>query len=123
MKKLLIVEDDKNWADILGKFAADVGAEYRVAVSGGQAIEIIDNWQPDALILDMLLAGETAIALLNELRSYADLASLPIVVCTNIDVRMGDLRPLGVKAILNKTSMHPNEARAVFREVLNDGAE
>lgn len=123
MKKLLIVEDDKNWADILGKFAADVGAEYRVAVSGGQAIEIIDNWQPDAVILDMLLAGETAIALLNELRSYADLASLLIVVCTNIDVKMDDLRPLGVKAILNKTSMRPNEARAIFREVLNDGAE
>ena len=123
MKKLLIVEDDKNWADILGKFAADVGAEYRVAVSGGQAIEIIDDWQPDALILDMLLAGETAIALLNELRSYADLASLPIVVCTNIDVDLKDLRPLGVKAILNKTSMRPNEARAIFREVLNDGAE
>ena len=40
MKKLLIVEDDKNWTDILGKFAVDVGAEYRVAVSGGQAIEI-----------------------------------------------------------------------------------
>lgn len=123
MKKLLIVEDDKNWADILGKFATDVGAEYRVAVSGGQAIEIIDDWQPDALILDMLLAGETAIALLNELRSYADLASLPIVVCTNIDVDLKDLRPLGVKAILNKTSMRPNEARAIFREVLNDGAE
>lgn len=123
MKKLLIVEDDKNWADILGKFAADVGAEYRVVVSGGQAIEIIDNWQPDALILDMLLAGETAIALLNELRSYADLAGLPIVVCTNIDVKMDDLRPLGVKAILNKTSMRPNEARAIFREILNDGAE
>ena len=123
MKKLLIVEDDKNWADILGKFAMDVGTEYRVAVSGDQAIEIIDNWQPDALILDMLLAGETAIALLNELRSYADLASLPIVVCTNIDVKMGDLRPLGVKAILNRTSMRPNEVRAVFREVLNDGAE
>ena len=123
MKKLLIVEDDKNWADILGKFAADVGTEYRVAVSGGQAIEIIDDWQPDALILDMLLAGETAIALLNELRSYADLASLPIAVCTNIDVKMDDLRPLGVKAILNKTSMRPNEARAIFREVLNDGAE
>lgn len=123
MKKLLIAEDDKNWADILGKFAVDVGAEYRVAVSGGQAIEIIDNWQPDALILDMLLAGETAIALLNELRSYADLASLSIVVCTNIDVKMDDLRPLGVKAVLNKTSMRPNEARAIFREVLNDGAE
>ena len=123
MKKLLIVEDDKNWADILGKFAADVGAEYQVVVSGGQAIEIIDDWQPDALILDMLLAGETAIALLNELRSYADLASLPIAVCTNIDVKMDDLRPLGVKAILNKTSMRPNEARAIFREVLNDGAE
>ena len=48
MKKLLIVEDDKNWADILGKFAADVGSEHQVAVSGGQAIEIIEDWQPDA---------------------------------------------------------------------------
>ena len=45
------------------------------------------------------------------------------MVCTNIDVKMDDLRPLGVKAILNKTSMHPNEARAIFREALNDGAE
>lgn len=123
MKKLLIVEDDKNWADILGRFAGEIGAEYQVVASGVQAIEIIDDWQPDALILDMLLTGETAIALLNELRSYADLASLPIVVCTNIDVKMDDLRPLGVKAILNKTSMRPNEARAIFREVLNDGAE
>ena len=123
MKKLLIVEDDKNWADILGRFAGEIGAEYQVVASGVQAIEIIDDWQPDALILDMLLTGETAIALLNELRSYADLASLPIVVCTNIDVKMDDLRPLGVKAILNKTSMRPNEVRAIFREVLNDGAE
>ena len=122
MKKLLIVEDDKNWADILGKFAADVGRNIEWCF-WCQAIEIIDDWRPDAVILDMLLAGETAIALLNELRSYADLASLPIVVCTNIDVKMDDLRPLGVKAILNKTSMRPNEARAVFREVLNDGAE
>ena len=45
------------------------------------------------------------------------------MVCRNIVVKMDDLRPLGVKAILSKTSMCPNEARAVFREVLNDGAE
>jgi len=92
MKKLLIVEDDKNWADILGKFAADVGAEHRVVVSGGQAIEIIDDWRPDAVILDMLLAGETAIALLNELRSYADLASLPIVVSKSNCFEANELR-------------------------------
>ncbi|QWQ32546.1 hypothetical protein KOY48_01680 [Candidatus Minimicrobia naudis] len=40
-------------------------------------MEMIDNWQPDAIILDMYPATwrrETAMALLNELRSHADLA-------------------------------------------------
>lgn len=122
MKKLLIVEDDKNWADILCGYAAAVGAEARAVVSGGQAMEMIDNWQPDAIVLDMLLAGETAVALLNELRSHADLARLPIVVCSNVDVNLEDLRPFGVTALLDKASMQPDEVRAVFSEVL-DGAE
>ena len=122
MKKLLIVEDDKNWADILCRYAAAVGAEARVVVSGGQAMEMIDNWQPDAIVLDMLLAGETAVALLNELRSHADLAKLPIAVCSNADVQLADLRPFGVTALLNKASMLPDEVRVVFSEVL-DGTE
>lgn len=122
MKKLLIVEDDKNWADILCRYAAAVGAEARTVVSGGQAMEIIDDWRPDAIVLDMLLAGETAVALLNELRSHADLARLPIVVCSSADVNLEDLRPFGVTALLDKASMRPDEARAIFSEVL-DGAE
>lgn len=122
MKKLLIVEDDKNWADILCGYAEAVGAEARAVVSGGQAMEMIDNWQPDAIVLDMLLAGETAVALLNELRSHADLARLPIVVCSSADVNLEDLRPFGVRALLNKASMRPDEVRAVFSEVL-DGAK
>ena len=122
MKKLLIVEDDKNWADILCGYAAAVGAEARTVVSGGQAMDMIDNWQPDAIVLDMLLAGETAVALLNELRSHADLARLPIVVCSSADVNLEDLRPFGVRALLDKASMRPDEVRAIFSEVL-DGAE
>ena len=122
MKKLLIVEDDKNWADILCGYAAAVGADTRVVVSGGQAMEMIDNWRPDAIVLDMLLAGETAVALLNELRSHADLARLPIVVCSSADVNLEDLRPFGVTALLDKAAMRPDEARAVFSEAL-DGAE
>lgn len=122
MKKLLIVEDDKNWADILCRYAAAVGAEARTVVSGGQAMEMIDDWRPDAIVLDMLLAGETAVALLNELRSHADLARLPIVVCSSADVNLEDLRPFGVTELLDKASMRPDEARAVFSEVLN-GAE
>jgi len=119
MKKLLIVEDDKNWADILCGYAAAVGAEARAVVSGGQAMEMIDNWQPDAIVLDMLLAGETAMALLNELRSHADLARLPIVVCSSAGVNLEDLRPFGVTALLDKASMRPDEARAIFSEVLD----
>ncbi len=53
-------------------------------------MKLLIEWRPGALILGMLLAGEAAIALLNEQTSYADLASLPVVVLyRHIDVKMG----------------------------------
>lgn len=118
MKKVLIVEDDPIWADLLQRYI-DGLAKCKVVISGAQAIEAFDDWQPDALVLDMLLAGETGMALLNELKSYGDTAKLPVVVCSSVDINLGQLTPFGVKAVLNKNKMLPAEARATLKKVLS----
>ena len=118
MKRLLIVEDDPAWAAVMERYARDVDAASRVVLSGGQAMELIDEWRPDVLLLDMLLAGETGVALLNELRSHDDLATLPVVVCSSVELDQVQLAPFGVRAVLDKSHVTPTEVRAALRKVL-----
>ena len=58
MKKLLIIEDDPQWAAVLERYALEAGYTARIVVAAGQAIAMLDEWQPDGLVLDMLLVGE-----------------------------------------------------------------
>lgn len=122
MKKLLIIEDDPQWAAVLEQYALEAGYTARTVVAAGQAIAMLDEWQPDGLILDMLLAGETGMVLLNELQSHEDLARLPVVVCSNVALDLDQLRPFGVRAVLDKARMTPDEVRAAL-SVLGEEAE
>lgn len=122
-KRLLIVEDNPSWADVLERHASAVGAEVMIALSPGQALELIDEWHPHAVCLDMLLAGETGIALLQEMKSHDDLARLPVVVCSNVDLSAEGMVPFGVRWVLDKAAMTPAGVRAAFREALADESE
>lgn len=118
MKKVLIVEDDPVWAKLMQYYISETGAESQVVIAPGQALEMIDDWHPDALVLDMLLASETGMALLNELKSHEDLANLPIIVCSNVGITRDDMEPFGVRAVLDKSTMTPAQVRQALTEVL-----
>ena len=118
MKKVLIVEDDLAWAKILERYVGELNYKSKIVVSGGQAMEAIDSWRPDALLLDMLLAGETGVALLHELRSHEDLAKLPVIVCSSVEIGEEQLSSFGVAKVLDKSRATPDEIRSAIREVL-----
>jgi CheY-like chemotaxis protein len=118
--KILVVEDD-NW---LAEHFVRVleNAEYNVtSVSNAvSAIEKIDDIRPDVVILDVLLTGSTAFALLHELQSYGDTGSIPIILCTNLagELKLDDLKPYGVRKVLDKTTMIPDDLVDSVRSVL-----
>ena len=118
MKRLLIVEDNAMWSQLFGMYGQQLGAQTLTVMSGEQAIEAIDQWLPDALVLDLLLAGETGLALLNELQSHENLSRLPIVVCSNAGVDQRELAPFGIKNVLNKATIQPSQVRQALQEVL-----
>ena len=118
MKRVLIVEDDPVWAKLMQHYISEAGADSRVVIAPGQALEMIDQWKPDALVLDMLLASETGMALLNELKSHEDLAGLPIIVCSNVGITSDDMESFGVRAVLDKSTMTPAQVRQALTEVL-----
>ena len=55
MKKILIVEDEENISDILSYSLKKEGYETQIADNGKSAIEFIKSFQPNLIILDLML--------------------------------------------------------------------
>jgi DNA-binding response OmpR family regulator len=110
-KSILIVEDDKWLAEQYVRIFTTANYKALIALNALDAIQMVDDATPDAIILDVLLTGSTAFALLHELQSYEDTGSIPIILCTNLasELSMDDLKPYGVKRILDKTKMMPGD--------------
>ena len=97
-------------------------ANFKVVTAShpAQAINTIDDAKPAVILLDMLLAGSSALVLLHELQSHADLAKIPVIIASNGAEMMTieELRPYGVKRLIDKVSMHPDDIVAACRAVL-----
>lgn len=118
-KKVVVVEDDTWYGEHLLRILQGEGVTCALADHPAKAIDLIDEMQPDAIILDMLLTGSTGFVLLHELQSHSDLASIPVIVCTTIldSLQMKHLEPYGVKRALDKTTMHPEDIAVALRGV------
>ena len=116
---VLIVEDDEWLASQQKRVIETAGISVEVANHALSAIQLIDKRQPDAIILDVLLAGSTAFALLHELQSYGDTGDIPIILCTNLanDLSLDELSTYGVKIILDKAKMVPDDLVSSLRSV------
>lgn len=54
-KKVLIVEDDANIAELLHLYLEKEGFETQVASDGGKGVEVFKNFAPDLVLLDIML--------------------------------------------------------------------
>lgn len=117
MKRSLVVEDDPVWAGLLSTYCQKEGFEVMTARSPQEAMNSLDEGGIDVVVLDILLAVETGVALLNELRSFGDLSKIPVIVCTSSSVTQEDLSPFGVVAVLGKSIMDAQDLRVELRKL------
>lgn len=119
-ERVVVVEDDMWLAEHYLRVLRRAGYETYHAAHALGAIDVIDEVKPHAVLLDVLLTGTTALALLHELRSHADLADIPIVLATNLadQISIEDVAGYGVKRILDKATMHPDDVVAAIRTAL-----
>jgi len=119
-ERVVVVEDDTWLAEHYLRVLRRAGYETYHAAHALGAIDAIDDVKPQAVLLDVLLTGTTALALLHELRSHADLADIPVVLATNLadQISLEDVESYGVKRILDKATMHPDDIVAAVRTVI-----
>lgn len=117
---VVIVEDDEWLADSYRRTLETAGYKVWYAPHAIAAIDVIDEVKPDVIILDVLLPGTTALALLHELQSHVDLAGIPIVMITNLADQLSDedIEAYGIKRLLDKTTMQPDDIVAAVKGAL-----
>src|SRR5436309_2088546 len=53
--RVLVVDDDEGLRETLGEVLTDDGFEVRVAWNGRDALEKLDGWEADVVILDVMM--------------------------------------------------------------------
>jgi len=106
---ILLIESDRLLADNLTQNLKSAGHKINWIVDLQLAIEAIDEKLPEAVIIDLVLAGKSGIEFLYELRSYPEWQNVPVIIWSDLTgeetTRLYDsFRDLGVIAYHRKST-------------------
>jgi CheY-like chemotaxis protein len=87
---ILIIEDDKAFSDALGQIIRDQGLQYLVAPNGETGLRLARQHKPCGIILDVKLPDQSGFVIMEQLRSTAETASIPVHFFSSVeDVQRG----------------------------------
>jgi two-component system, OmpR family, response regulator ResD len=66
---VLVVDDEPTIGEIVSRYLTRAGYEARVATDGLSALETAAGWDPDLVVLDLMLPGVDGLEVLRRLRS------------------------------------------------------
>lgn len=81
----MVVDDDAVFSSVLRTALKEDGFEVATAPDTRAAFEVLREWSPQAVILDLNLADADGLALLVRLRAMGAVGQLPVVVLTATD--------------------------------------
>jgi DNA-binding response OmpR family regulator len=118
-KKILIVEDNEDAALALTVRVAGAGFEARSVQTAAEGLKAIDLFEPDLVLLDLLVPGGGGFSVLKALREAPHTRLVPVIVMTGFEDReyKARIRSLGVNAFLEK-ACDPERLMAMIRELV-----
>ncbi|OGX11006.1 MAG: hypothetical protein A2351_04115 [Omnitrophica bacterium RIFOXYB12_FULL_50_7] len=85
-KKILIVEDEKEAAELLEDFLRGEGfSAVEHAIDGIQAVRKAHKFMPDLILLDLNIPGGDGSTVLRRLKLAVSTAQIPIIVITGVE--------------------------------------
>ena len=76
-QKILIVDDDENIAELISLYLNKECYDTKIVYNEEDAISSFDSWQPDLILLDLMLPGMDGYQVCREIRNKS---SIPIIM-------------------------------------------
>ncbi|MDA3823949.1 MAG: response regulator [Bacteroidales bacterium] len=112
VKTILIVEDSEPAIIQIRDFLEESGYKIILARDGGEALEIISKTIPDAMILDLMMAGIDGFEVLKTLREAEPTAHIPVLILTAKHITKEELKFLkrnNVHQLIQKGDVNRSE--------------
>lgn len=116
-KKVLIVDDEVNIVISLEFLMQQAGYTVDIARTGNEALAKLASFQPDLVLLDVMLPGVNGFDICQRIRQTPEWAEMKIVMLTakGRDVEITKGMALGANAYITK----PFSTKALLAEVQN----
>lgn len=85
MAKLLIVDDEREIAEVMQVRLSNEGYETHVCFHGGEALDLIENGDFDLIIMDYFMPGLKGDMVCQSLREKEKTKNTPILIMTAFD--------------------------------------
>jgi two-component system alkaline phosphatase synthesis response regulator PhoP len=83
--RILIAEDTPQAAELLEAFLADTDYELRIAADGEQTLQQVASWQPDLILLDIMMPRISGFEVCKRLRASPATRDIAILMITALD--------------------------------------
>ena len=83
MKKVLLIDDEKDAVDSLSSWFEDKGYNIKTAYSGTEGIELVMNFDPDVVITDIKMPDMSGLEVLSAIKEYDEM--IQVIVITDFD--------------------------------------
>ncbi len=122
MKNILIIEDDQIVANVYRNKLAVDGYKVEVASDGETGLRILRTFQPQLVIIDLMLPGISGVDVIKEIRGEEDYAKVPIIVFSNTYLTnlIQDAWRAGANKCISKSSCTPKDVIDVVRQTIGD---
>lgn len=117
--KILVVDDLLENLRLLANLLLEQGYDVRKAPDGAMALSNVPRFQPDLILLDIMMPDMDGYTVCKQLKSNVDTRDIPVVFLSAIDLTFDKIRAFEVGAAdyINKP-FHPAEVLARVKNQL-----
>lgn len=120
MTKVLIIEDNLTVTTLYRNVLLGAGFAVEAASDGAKGLAAVASFQPDVVLLDLMLPSIDGLTLLRKLRADPTSATLPVIVFSNAYTgdRLSEVWEAGATQVLAKASSTPKQVVDTVRTAL-----
>jgi PAS domain S-box-containing protein len=122
--RILIVDDDADARQIMSTSLQDRAVEIRTATNGQEALELLEKFPPDLIVLDLMMPVMDGITFLDSLRRDPRYQSLPVVITTAKALTPAEVERLKLEKlrVLNKAQAFDGSLKRLIEDLLQKNA-
>jgi two-component system, OmpR family, alkaline phosphatase synthesis response regulator PhoP len=83
--RVLIADDNPQGAELLEAYLSDSNYDLRIASDGEQTLQVVNSWQPDLILLDIMMPRISGFEVCKRLRANPATRDIVVLMITALD--------------------------------------